>query len=654
MTKPDPSPEEEIARLRRRLDRERLARSEAELIAEKTTRALFAKVADRTRELESLVAMGRELANAIESHDVADLMARHIAQAVAFDECGIYTWDQSNDTVRTAGYYPATRREVLDDAYPLADYPETARVLVGQRLSVTRPSDPAADASEVRFLQSLGGTLMAQLPIVVKGQAIGTVELMSRSGATLDEWQMTLAQTMANEAGVMLENARLYAEISHQAFHDPLTRLPNRALLNDRLSHALARRHRSGEAIALLFVDVDDFKLINDRFGHDVGDEVLIAVAACLRGLMRDGDTVARLSGDEFAILLEDVGSPLAADLAAARVVEAFSTPLEAGESPDPGVGERRRRPWNALDRQRRGPDPERRLRDVRRQAGRQGTAPDVRRPRAARRRRAGPPPGRPQERRYPERVPSPLPADRRASIRRHDVASRRWCAGSTRSAGSCSPGPSSRLAEEVDAIVEIGAWVLATACEQLKTWQERQPGLAVSVNISGRQLQDRGFVETVIRVLRETGIEPSSLILEVTETILVADPSAEAMLLRLKALGVRLAIDDFGTGYSSISYLRRFPVDILKIDREFTKDVETPEGEALLRGIVQLGRSLGLGLVAEGIERPGQVARIAATDCDQGQGYLLGMPAEAEQITRLLPAWAGAAAVSPRSVSLQ
>lgn len=638
VTTVDRSSEIEIARLRGRLDRERIARREAEAIAERTTRELYAKVADRTRELESLVAMGRELAKALDGRGLADLIASHIAQAVGFDECGIYSWDRLNNTVRTSGYYPADRRALLDEVYLLVEYPETAQVLMAQRPSVTRLSDPTADASEVRFLRSLGGTVMAQLPIVVNGQAIGTIELLSRSGSTLDEWQLTLAQTMANEAGVMLENSRLYAEVRHQAIHDSLTGLPNRALLGDRLGHALARRRKSDQLIGLMFLDIDDFKLVNDSFGHDAGDQVLTAVARRLEGLMRDGDTVARLGGDEFGILLEDLSSPHAADAAAARIVAAFQDPLEAGGRRIPvsvsvGVGlatasfqsaedlvrnadfamyaakqsgKRRHRMYDALERE---------VADerVRLQADLHNAVA-----------------------RNELRVNYQPIVDLRSGVITGLEALVRW---QHPERGLLMPGSFIAVAEETDAIVEIGAWVLATACEQLATWQLRQPGLAISVNLSGRQLQDPALVGEVSRVLERTGIDPASLILEVTETILVTDPSAEAMLLRLKALGVRLAIDDFGTGYSSISYLRRFPVDILKIDREFTKEVESPEGETLLRGIVRLGRSLGLELVAEGIERTSQLERITATTCDQGQGFHLGPPTEAGAVAPLLGA---------------
>src|SRR5262245_24237421 len=187
-----------------------MARLEAERIAERTTRTLYGEVEIRTRELESIVEMGRELAQALDDRRFADRIARHIAQAVGFDECGIYSWDHDLDAVVTAGYHPAERRASLRDLYPLEEYPETRNVLLTGRPSVTDPLNPHADPSEVRFLVDLGGTLMFQLPMIVSGRTIGTVELLSRSGKTLIERQIGLAQTMANEAAVMLENARLY------------------------------------------------------------------------------------------------------------------------------------------------------------------------------------------------------------------------------------------------------------------------------------------------------------------------------------------------------------------------------------------------------------------------------------------------------------
>ncbi len=627
----------EVERLRRRLERERRARREAESIAERTTRELYVEVADRTRELESLVTMGRELAKALESHGFADLIARHIAQAVGFDECGIYAWERAERAVVTVGYFPTERRALLDDRYSLDDYPETRRVLETGQPSVIDPTDPLADPNEVRFLTDLGGTLMFQLPMIVSGRTIGTVELLSRSGGSLVDRQMALAQTMANEAGIMLENSRLYAEVRHQALHDSLTGLPNRVLLVDRLEHALVQRPGSEtQCAAMLFVDIDDFKVINDSFGHEVGDQVLTAVAARLQRLVRAGDTVARLSGDEFGIVLEGLQNRADADAAAARVVATFDRPLDLGtrqvrvtvsvgvdvgmssdESAEDLIrnadfamysakqsGKARHRIYEAAERQ--AADAGARLRSEILQAVE-----------------------RDELRVYYQPI-----VDLRTGAVRSLEALVRW---EHPERGLLGPAEFIPIAEQMGTIVEIGTWVLQTACTDLRSWQRSDPGLAVAVNLSGRQLQDARLVERVRQVLHRTTIDPVSLILEVTETVLVAESSAEATLLRLKGLGVRLAIDDFGTGYSSISYLRRFPVDILKIDMEFTREVETAAGQALFGGIVQLGRSLGLEMTAEGIERAAQADRVVAAGCDRGQGFLFARPAPAKAVREAL-----------------
>ncbi len=627
----------EVQRLERRLERERTARREAEVIAERTTRMLYNEVASRTRELESLVAMGRDLAVALDSHGFADVIARHAAQAVGFDECGIYVWERDEDCVTTAGYYPAHQRVLLEDRYLLAEYPETRKVLEDRRQSVVDPTDPSADGAEVRFLRALGGSLMFQIPMVVNGRSIGTVELMAKSGQSLDAWQLALAQTMANEAGVMLENSRLYAQIRHQAFHDGLTGLANRALLIDRLEHALQRgRGTTAPLVALVFIDLDDFKVVNDSFGHDVGDEVLKAAATRLQRFVRGGDTVARLSGDEFSILMEDLDTPNAASAAAGRVVAAFDAPIHAaGRDVHVSVSA--------------GVDVGRGMTHTAESLIRNADFAMYSAKRA----------GKAQFRVYEDGERQS--ADQEARLRfdlRHAVERDELRlhyqpivdlqSGEIRSVEGLLrwqhplrdllyPAAFIPLAEETGAIVELGAWVLERACADLRTWQRTHPELAVSVNLSGRQLQDPNLVDHVRDVLRASGVPPASLIVEVTESVLVSDPSAEAQLRKLKALGIRLALDDFGTGYASISYLRRFPVDVLKIDREFSTDVLTDEGFALLSGIVQLGRSLGLETVAEGIEQPDQHVRIAATMCDQGQGFLFARPAPFEVMTRHL-----------------
>jgi diguanylate cyclase (GGDEF)-like protein len=641
----------ELERLRRRLARERDARREAERIAEETTRALYTEVAERTRELESLVAMGREVAAAMDSQPVGDLIARHMAQAVGFDECGIYAWERAPHHVRTVGYHPSERRSLLSDVYSLAEFPETLRVLETREVSIVDPRDPDVDPSEVRFLVDLGGRLMFQIPMVVNGQSIGTVELLSRSGATLLDRQVELAQTMANEAGVLFENARLYEQIRHQAFYDHLTGLPNRALFGDRASHALARRSATADLRpALLFVDIDDFKVVNDRFGHDIGDQVLAAVAARLQSLLRAGDTVARLSGDEFGILVEDVADQAEAGLIAARVVEAFAHPIELEGRLVPvsvSVG---------VDVAEAGTDSETLIRNADfAMYGAKETGKSRFHVYAASERAMADEGAR-------------LRSDLRTAVDRGELRVYYqpivdlWTGAATSvealirwqhpERGLLAPAAFVPIAEETGAIVEIGGWVLETACVRARAWQAADPDLAVSVNLSGRQLQDPRLIPHVRSALDRSGIAPASLILEVTESVLVADPATESILQHLKELGVRLAIDDFGTGYSSISYLRRFPIDILKVDREFTRDIESQQGEALFNGIVQLGRSLGLLIVAEGIETEGQRHKVIQSSCELGQGYLFGRPAPGDAIDSWSKVLAAPARLLPQNGS--
>ena len=369
----------EVERLTRRLERERAARREAERIAEETTRALYAEVAERTRELESVVAMGREVAAALESHAVGDLIARHIATAVGFDECGIYAWERAEAVVRTVGYHPTERRAIIDDTFSLAEYPETLKVLESRAVSVIDASDPSADSAELKFLVSLGGRRMFQIPMVVNQQAIGTVELLSHGDAPLNERQIAIAQTMASEAGVLIENARLYAQVRHQAFYDDLTGLPNRALFGDRLGHALARRTDDlARRCAVFFVDVDDFKDINDHFGHAGGDEVLAAVGDRLQALMRPGDTVARLSRRRVrhprrgCLRTAQCGVDRRADHRRLRSPARDRPPLAQR------FGERWGRRPIVRCAGRRDPGPQRGLRDVRREADRQGSLPPL------------------------------------------------------------------------------------------------------------------------------------------------------------------------------------------------------------------------------------------------------------------------------------
>ena len=430
------------------------------------------------------------------------------------------------------------------------------------------------------------------------------------------------------------ERKNLETELAHKALHDALTGLPNRRLLMDRLEHAM--QSRRGAETSLLFLDIDDFKTVNDRFGHEVGDEVLKLVSERLVGVLRPGDTVSRLSGDEFAIVLEEAMSGNAPDAVAARILEAVARPVEVrghALALTVSIG-------SAL---------------VESSAM---TAADLLR-NADFAMYAAKLAGRAQYRRYEaqDRVAADddarLAADLPGAVTRGELRVQYQPIVDLRSGaivglealvrwqhperGLLAPGVFIPIAERSGSIVEIGGWVLDTACRALKTWQSDQPALSMAVNLSGRQLESPQLTADVRETLAEHGIEPASLILEVTETILVGDPTAVAKLDALKALGVRLAIDDFGTGYSSISYLRRFPVDILKIDREFIDGADSPEGLSSCAGSRSSVGWLASSSSPRASNGPSRSRRSSRPVALKARASCIARPVDAEQVTKLL-----------------
>ncbi|ABG05697.1 diguanylate cyclase/phosphodiesterase with PAS/PAC and GAF sensor(s) [Rubrobacter xylanophilus DSM 9941] len=424
------------------------------------------------------------------------------------------------------------------------------------------------------------------------------------------------------------EQKNLEARLVHLAFHDPLTGLPNRALFMDRLEHALARAGRSGDVLAVLFIDLDNFKFVNDSLGHEAGDRLLALVARRLSGATRPGDTVARLGGDEFTVLLEGIADGGEAARVAGRVAEVLREPfrvagrelfvsasvgISVSTAGSGSVEELMRGADLAMYEAKREGKDRYRVFDF----GMSRTAHDRLRLENDLRRAVG----RDELRLYYQPV-----------VRLGDgrvVAFEALLRWEHPRRGILLPDRFVPLAEETGMIVGIGRRVLELACSRAAGWRRQEPSLAVSVNISARQLVRPDFVEEVGRILQRTGLEPEGLVLEVTESAAMDEPGEAARALqRLRERGVRLALDDFGTGYSSLSYLRRLPVCFLKIDRSFVEGLGGDSGSGVLvGGVIALSRELGFEPVAEGIETPGQLERLLELGCELGQGYYFASP---------------------------
>jgi diguanylate cyclase (GGDEF)-like protein len=435
---------------------------------------------------------------------------------------------------------------------------------------------------------------------------------------------------MASKTAKMLESLKhANDELQRQALHDPLTKLPNRVLLEDRLDQALVHSNRFGTVCAILFVDLDRFKTVNDSLGHFVGDELLRAVAARLATLVRGEDTVSRLGGDEFVILLKEIGNAADAAAVADKILqglgrafrvhthELFITP-SIGVSLFPSHGQNAQTLLTNADAA---------MYSAKKQ-GRNNVqvfAADM-------------------NTSFPERLK--LETDLRRALERHEFelhyqpmidiqlgrmvgmeALLRWRHPDR---GLVSPADFIPLAEETGLIVPIGRWVLEEACAQNKAWQNKGLGkLRVSVNISAVQFRQKDLLETIARALTQSGLAPEDLEVEITESTVMQNASeATVTLERLSRTGVLISIDDFGTGYSSLSYLKSFPINTLKIDRSFIRDISVDRDDAaIVRAIIGLAHNLRLRVVAEGVETEQQLEFLRSLESDEYQGYYCSRP---------------------------
>jgi diguanylate cyclase (GGDEF)-like protein/PAS domain S-box-containing protein len=457
----------------------------------------------------------------------------------------------------------------------------------------------------------------------------------------------TIGTNLLNDpdvAGIVL-NARdvserklLEQQLTHQAFHDPLTGLANRALFRDRVSHALTISHRQGGALAVLFLDLDDFKKVNDSLGHSEGDRLLVEVARRLRSCARESDTVARLGGDEFAVLIEDA-SQGGHEAVVERISQAMGRPFTVGNSDleiHASTGIATPTSADTADALLRNADVamysakrQGKGRSVRFDPGMYANVLDRLEMEGALRRAI--------ERNELTLYYQPIVSLKKGTLVGVEALVR-W---NHPRHGSLVPLHFIPLAEETGLIVPLGRWVLAESMRQVAAWKTSYPrsNLAVFVNISGRELTEPDAVMTIQRLLEDSEVQPELLVLEITESFLMQQTDAVlAKLHELKALGLRLAIDDFGTGYSSLSYLQRFPIDILKIAKPFVDDVAAGiERSALARAIIGIGNTLKLTTLAEGIEMAEQRAGLEKLGCELGQGYFFARPLPASAIEAIL-----------------
>jgi diguanylate cyclase (GGDEF)-like protein/PAS domain S-box-containing protein len=502
-----------------------------------------------------------------------------------------------------------------------------------------RPFEELVDASDgdrVRAMLQDAAAVAHDQPLVVQ------CSLVHRDGTT-HQFEVNCTNLLNDEhvGGVVLnsrdisERKAFEEQLTHQAFHDPVTGLANRALFAERVRHAIARTRREHHSVAVVFLDLDDFKTINDSLGHAAGDEVLVEVAKRLATSVRATDTAARFGGDEFALLLEDIEGVQEAADTAERVLDALALPLPVAhkelslrcsigisvvskEAPA-GAEELIRDADAAMYRAKRDGKGSYRLFEPEMHEGvlaRLELRTDLQRAIATEQ----------LELHY-----QPVVRIKDGSICGVE-ALLRWRHPER---GMISPDQFIPLAEETGLIVPIGRWVLREGCRHARRMREALPPDAaptMSINLSVKQLQHSDVIADVRDAVQEAGIDPSALTLEITETVLMADTDlAVTRLKELKALGVQLALDDFGTGYSSLSYLSRFPVDILKMDRSFLCDGASPEMSDLASAVLALGTTLNLPVVAEGIEQPEQWTSLRDLGCEFGQGFFFARPMDAE-----------------------
>jgi diguanylate cyclase (GGDEF)-like protein len=536
------------------------------------------------------------------------------------------------------------------DRGPVATVVPTDPLKSDMLLFDSRELSPQQVAASLDEATASGTRLRKRIPFPVANR-LWEVEMMSAAGPSPADravpWLVFLAGALGSKVlgrlyrSIAGSRRRAEDEFKHLATHDPLTTLPNRLQFDVRIAEALTRAAREARGFAVLFLDLDRFKIVNETLGHGAGDEVLKACAERLTESLRDTDFLARLSGDEFAILVEPCPNPAAAMAVARKVLTTIEQPLMVQGQEIVLTGSVGISVYGAD-----GRDAETLLKhcDIAmfraKESGRNNYQFYSAQMNPHSLERLG---LEAALRRALEKREFTLHYQPKYDLRSGDVtgveALLRWRHAEL---GMVPPVQFIPIAEETGLIEPIGAWVLQEACAQAKRWQDQGlHDMPVAVNLSARQFRNQRLCRDIGKILAESGLEARLLELELTESMVMQDPEqATAMLKELKRMGLSLSIDDFGTGYSSLAYLKRFPIDSVKVDRSFVKDIPgDTEDLAIVEAVIALAHSLRLRVIAEGVETEDQYSHLKRLDCDEMQGYLKSRPLPADEATRVLEA---------------
>ena len=601
------------------------------------------KLAERASIFQRLVEFSARINAELEESDLCGAVVDAVALVVPADLVGLAVLDRASSAYLVRAARGAPSGAVGKEIRP-------GEGMVGraiQERALVRAVDHDLDAHppSVRAYSAPHYGAAVGVPILHEGAAIGAMTLgRVEAGQPFTPLELEALELVANQTALALGKAFLHGELAELAIHDGLTGLPNRVLFMSRLEQALrrARRARQDRCTGVLFLDVDDFKLINDAFGHPFGDAVLIALARRLEAEIRGGDTVARLGGDEFTILLEGLSSPGAAETLAQRLLDVMALPLQVGDrevTVTACVGIAIAESGDAT------PDDLIADADIAmyaaKAAGRGRSEFFADRMRVESRRRLDL--GRDLRRAIDEgelRVHYQPIFDLETMRMSGVEALVRW---ERPGHGLVLPGEFIPLAEATGLIHRLTRFVLETSCRQVRAWQRQSPGgagLELSVNVSAKDFQPE-LGATVRAVLSGSGLDPACLKLEITESAVLDEADLEEVVSELQGLGVRFVVDDFGTGYSPLGYFKRFGISGLKLDRSLIRDLgRSAQDEAIVTAALAFARALDLSVTAEGIEEGGQLGWLQGAGCESGQGYHLARPITPETLEGLLVPW--------------